>query len=142
MEYADIIIFIKTFSKDKIIYFKEEFIKDYISSEEYYESPKYSSPIIFETENFSEMWDYVIEKEGRSFTFYLENNANKSCPKAAIQINNDGSICLVLIADADYEEHYKSELIKAYPDDECIISYNSYFMPFSKEDFYEKLNKL
>lgn len=142
MEYVDIMVFIPFFSKEKIIYFKDEFLRDYVSSEEYYESPKYSSPIIFETENFSEMWNYVLEKRERSFTFYFENNKNEICPKAAIQINNDGSTCLVLVANIDYEEKCKSDLIKVYPDEKCIVSHNFYFMPFSREDFDEGLRKL
>lgn len=52
MELIDVIVFIPLFSKDKLMYFKEEFLQGYISNEEFYQSPKYSSPVLFETENF------------------------------------------------------------------------------------------
>lgn len=61
MELIDVIIFIPTFSKDKIAYFKEEFFQGYISSDEFYESQKYGLPVLFETENFQEMWNYVLD---------------------------------------------------------------------------------
>jgi hypothetical protein len=57
MELINVIIFIPTFSKDKIAYFKEEFLQGFISSDEFYESPKYSLPVLFETENFPDRAD-------------------------------------------------------------------------------------
>ncbi|SHF75026.1 hypothetical protein [Flavobacterium defluvii] len=139
MELMDIVIFVSSFSKDKVIYFKNNFLQGYVSSEEYYESPKYSSPVMFETENFLDMWNYVLDEIGRSFTFYFDNDNNQFCPKAAIQINNDGSICLVLSVDSEYSDEYQSKLKSAFPNDDCIVSY-SYFMPFSREDFKKNLN--
>lgn len=138
MELIDVIIFIPTFSKDKIAYFKEEFLQGFISSDEFYESPKYSLPVVFETENFLEMWNYVLDETGRPFTFYFEKKNNLFCPKGAIQINVDGSICLVLSVKLDYLEEYKSKLKSNFPDDDCITSC-SYFMPSSKEEFYKIL---
>ncbi|KUJ60735.1 hypothetical protein AR687_17070 [Flavobacteriaceae bacterium CRH] len=139
MELIDVIVFIPSFSKEKLIYFKEEFLEGYISYEEYYESPKYSSPVVFETENFLEMWKYVLDEQGRSFTFYFENTNEIFCPKAAIQVNIDGSICLVLsVVDLDHIKEYESKLKSSFPDDNCVVSY-SYFMPISREDFYKIL---
>lgn len=139
MELIDVMVFIPSFSTEKLVYFKEEFLQGYISSEEFYESPKYSLPVLFETKNFLEMWNYVIDEQGRSFTFYFENTHKIFCPKAAIQVNIDGSICLVLsFVDLDHVEEYESKLKNSFPDDNCFTSY-SYFMPFSREDFYKTL---
>lgn len=134
MQLADIVIFVTSFSKEKINHFREEFLHRYISKEKYYQSPKYTTPALFETENFSEMWDYVLEEEGRSFTFYFENKNNKLCPNGAIQINTDGSLCFVLTVNTDYEEKYVAQLKNSFPEDKCVVSY-SYFMPFSIEEF-------
>ncbi|MGO4773235.1 hypothetical protein ACEN2I_16350 [Flavobacterium sp. W22_SRS_FK3] len=81
-----------------------------------------------------------MDAPGRPFTFYFENTNKISCPKAAIQINFDGSVCLVLrVVDLDHVEEYESKLKSSFPEDNCIISY-SYFIPFSREDFI-KLSK-
>lgn len=139
MELIDVMVFIPSFSKDKLVYFKEEFLKGYISSDEFYQSSKYSLPVLFETENFPEMWNYVLDEQGRSFTFYFENTNKTFCPKAAIQVNIDGSICLVLsVVDLDHTKEYELKLKNSFPDDKCVTSY-SYFMPSSREDFYKTL---
>ena len=92
--------------------------------DDYYESPKYGSKIVFETEDFDKMWEYALEKQGRQYSFYFENKSNLDCPQAIIQINSDGSICMALGIILGKEEFYFKVLKQIFNEENCFISYS------------------
>jgi hypothetical protein len=131
MDLADVCVFINIFSKEKIELFRHKFLIDFVSTDNYYESPKYGSEIVFETEDFNKMWEHVLEKEGRQYSFYFENTNNLDYPQAIIQVNTDGSICLALGVIFEKEEFYYQTLKQIFDQDDCFISY-SIALPSSK----------
>ena len=125
MDLVDICVFIKDFSKNKIELFRNKFLNEFISVDDYYESPKYGCEIIFETEDFDVMWEYILEKPGRQYSFYFENKNNSDYPQAIIQVNNDGSICLALGVIPEKQNTYFKILEETFNEDNCFISYET-----------------
>jgi|SRR6218665_124383 len=131
MDLADVCVFINIFSKEKVELFRNKFLRGFVSMDSYYESPKYGPEIVFETEDFNKMWEYILEKEGRQYSFYFENASNLDYPQAIIQINSDGSLCLAIGVILQKEELYFKILKQIFNEDDCFISY-SIPLPTSK----------
>lgn len=138
MDLSDIFIFIEEFKPEEVINFKKEFLSDFESTDTYYECPKYSQETIFETESFVEMFDFVLEKSGRPYTFYFENESPDKIKQGIIQINNNGSICLALSVEP-WDEKYCIELLQKHYLDYPIFISNNIPLPSSKEELNRRI---
>lgn len=132
MDLSDVFIFIEEFKPEEVTKFKKEFLTNSESTDVYYECPKYSQKTIFETDSFSEMFDFVIDKPGRPFTFYFEWESPDKIKRGIIQINDNGSICLALSVEPS-DEKYCVELLQKYYLDYPIFISNNIPLPSSLE---------
>ncbi len=116
MDLSDIFLFIKEFKPVEVTKLKKDFLSDFESIDTYYECPKYSQETIFETESFSEMFDFVLEKPGRPYTFCFENKSPDKIKQGIIQLNNNGSMCLAISVESS-DEKYGIELLQKHYSD-------------------------
>lgn len=137
MDLSDIFLFIGKFYPEEVIKFKKEFLTGFESIDTYYECPKYSQETIFETESFIEMFDFVLEKPGRPYTFYFESELPNKIRGGVIQINKNGSICLALSAEP-CNEKYCIELLRKYYLDYPIFISNNIPLPSSEEELINR----
>lgn len=124
MTLYDVYIFEENSSKEFILNFIKIYLSDFNSMDSFYEYPKYKEPTIFETDQFVEMLDFILEDKTREYTFYLENKNNLERQQGIIRINSDGSVCLGLCVLPEYEDKYVKELKAKYKTDYVFVSYN------------------
>jgi hypothetical protein len=130
---SDVFVFVNEFKPKLVRDFIKKYLQDFNSTETYYECPKYSEETIFETDSYSQMLEFVLSAQGRPYTFYLSNdNANKY-KEAILQLNKDGSMCLVLSTDFEFEKEIFEELRASFPGHKVLIS-NNIPLPSSKEE--------
>ncbi|WP_109833249.1 hypothetical protein [Reichenbachiella versicolor] len=132
MNLSDVYVFVDAFIPSIVRVFNEKYLEGFKSMDSYYEGSKYASETIFETDSYSEMFEFGLGGIGRPFTFYLENHHNKKYKQSIIQINRDGSMCLALSTIFKYEVELCQSLKFSFPNYKVLVS-NNIPLPSSKE---------
>ena len=114
MTLSDVNVLIDQNIKKNIEIFLSTYLVNFVSTENFYEYPKYRTPVIYESENFRDMLNYVLENNG-DYTFYFKNkDQGLKFKEATIKINKDNSLILSLSTQAEYEEITKESLSNVF----------------------------
>jgi len=114
MELVDLYIYIDKIN-GKIV---SDFIKNCLEGlkPEYniFEYPPYFGEIEYETDDYKEMLSFILEKEGREYRFYFENEHDLKRPKGMIFINKDHSAYLGIGVKPSEEKKFVKQFIENY----------------------------
>ncbi len=142
MVLTDIYVFRQKKSKKDILNFINKYLSSFISKEDYFEFPKYSSNdlIIFETNEYEEMLNFVLDSKNLDYTFYLENKNNPEYIQGIIRINSDETLCLGLGVLPEYENKYINKL-KLHYNTKYIFVCQGTPPPTSRKEIMELFDK-
>ncbi|AZA49343.1 hypothetical protein EG346_14680 [Chryseobacterium carnipullorum] len=114
MELVDLYIHFDKINKENIFEFIKNWLSDFEPEYECFEYPPYFGETEYETEDYTEMLSFVLEKNGRGYRFYFENNGNIKRPKGMIFINKDHSAYLGIGVDPNYEKYFTDKFLEKY----------------------------
>ncbi len=125
MDLNDVYVFFEEVNECHIDVFFKVYLPNFTSMEDYFEYPKYEMPVVFESDNYKEMLDYVIKNNG-DYTFYFENDGqhNLKYKQAIIRINKDRSMLLGLSVISGYEQTIIDSYEKEFNTTDIFITYN------------------
>lgn len=114
MELVDLYIHFDRIDKEIIFNFIKDWLSDFESEYESFEYPPYFGEIKYETEDYKEMLSFILEKEGREYRFYFENEHDLKRPKGMIFINKDYSAYLGIGVNPNYEKYFTDKFLEKY----------------------------
>jgi hypothetical protein len=121
---SDVYVFFNSINSFEIDNFFRFYLTDFVSSDDFFEYPKYGTPVTFETESYEEMLKYVIENN-KDYTFYFDSeNENLNYNQSILRINNDNSMLLGLLVMPDREEDVIKSLKERFNTEDVFVTYS------------------
>jgi hypothetical protein len=136
MRTTDLYVFIEKGSKSIIEKFIAMFFKNMSPTDNYYAYPRYSKNVIFETEDYTEMFHFITESNiMKNYTFFFNHNNKKESEITGgiIKIYPDNSLCMGIMVNIDYLDEYKKTFEKKFGQKNIFIqNYGS--LPLDSND--------
>ena len=137
---SDVYVFLNSIDIGKINSFFRTYLSDFMPSDDFFEYPKYGTPIMYETDIYEEMLAYVVGNK-KDYTFYFDTENSKSPYKQSVlRINKDNSMLLRVSVDSSIEQKIIEFLKKEFNTDDVFVTFN--IPPItSKEDILKALSR-
>jgi len=114
MELVDLYIHVNKVNRQIIFDFIKNWLDGLKPEYESFEYPPYFGEIEYETEDYKEMLSFILEKKGREYRFYFENEHDLKRPKGMIFINKDHSAYLGIGVNQNEEKYFMEQFIEKY----------------------------
>lgn len=134
MNSIELYVLVEDYKIDDIRNFREKFLCNYIEISEYYEFPPYVPRTEFETENFEEMFNFILSEKGRNYRFYFKSQIESEIQLGMIFFNKDNTLIVGLVVSETKVDKYLKEIKEMINASYCLTTFET-APPETAEEF-------